>query len=108
MTTDSKKLWSIDFLAECGFKLGNASDAFMVTFAALGWENFVKNRISYFTPVVLEFYADIPEPNEGMNPTYSVVRKVRVHFYARTINELYKLGYNCLNFERKCENWGKS
>lgn len=62
---EARKFWNMDFLAERGFKLNNASPSFMSTINNLHWETFIRRRSSYCFPIVREFSAGIPENEEG-------------------------------------------
>lgn len=107
LISDTKKLWSMEFMAERGFKLTKASPAFASTVTALGWERFVEHRKSFVVSLVREFYAGIPEHINRKPQTYFVVRVEIVNFDARTINEWFHLGYHERAFEKKVNSWGK-
>lgn len=106
-TANPQKFWKMEFIAERGFKTDKASDAFTATVATLGWEHFIKHRKKYMVSVVREFYARIEEPRDGNPQTYSTVRGETMNFNARTINDVFRLGYHGKELVNKVKAWGK-
>lgn len=104
---EAQKFWDRDFLTERGFKLSNASPSFMSTVTNLRRETFISHKNSYYLQVVREFYAGIPDNEEGKPLTYSMVRKIRVHFDPKVINDEYHLGYTGPNFENMSKTYGR-
>lgn len=107
VSKDAANFWAKDCFPERGFKTSDAEPSFMETVNNLGWQTFIKPRDSYCIPIVREFYAGILEQKHGKPLFYSTVRGKRVDFDPLAINDLFLLGYNGTEFEKRVENADK-